>query len=103
MFREKWGGLHPLSRARRMQTLASLQPLAEMQVAPPQLVLILRWFHYCSNLCWFCRWTCCELLSAHAAASVYASSAVPGMLGFSIVFSPVTGMSPSHRPYLGQA
>ena len=33
VFREKWGGLHPLSRARRLQSLASLQPLAEMQVA----------------------------------------------------------------------
>ncbi|KAL3131372.1 hypothetical protein ABBQ38_007687 [Trebouxia sp. C0009 RCD-2024] len=31
VFREKWMGLNPLSNARRLQALASLQPLAEMQ------------------------------------------------------------------------
>lgn len=33
LFREKWGALHPLSRARRFQALATLQPLSELQVA----------------------------------------------------------------------
>ena len=31
-FREKWSGLHPLSQASRHDAVASLQPLAEVQV-----------------------------------------------------------------------
>ena len=31
-FREVWGDLHPLSTARRLEALAELQPLAELQV-----------------------------------------------------------------------
>ena len=31
-FRELWGSLHPLSQARRLETMAILQPLAEIQV-----------------------------------------------------------------------
>ena len=31
-FREKWSGLHPLSQASRHDAVASLQPLAEIQV-----------------------------------------------------------------------
>ena len=33
MFRQKWGSLHALSRARRFEALASLQPLTELQVS----------------------------------------------------------------------
>lgn len=31
-FREQWAQLHALSRARRFEALASLQPLAELEV-----------------------------------------------------------------------
>ena len=31
-FKETWGDLHPLSTARRLEALAQLQPLAELQV-----------------------------------------------------------------------
>ena len=31
-FREVWENLHPLSTARRLEALAQLQPLAELQV-----------------------------------------------------------------------
>ena len=82
MFREKWGGLHPLSRARRLQTLASLQPLAEMQVAPHLLLLS----PFCSI---FLGWTGCKALCAYDAAYVFLFFAVPDVLGSSIVVSPV--------------
>ncbi len=31
-FRDSWADLHPLSTARRLEALAQLQPLAELQV-----------------------------------------------------------------------
>lgn len=31
MFREWWASLHPLAQARRLEALAVLQPLAEIQ------------------------------------------------------------------------
>ena len=34
-FKETWGDLHPLSTARRLEALAQLQPLAELQVRQP--------------------------------------------------------------------
>lgn len=68
VFREKWGGLHPLSRARRLQTLASLQPLAEMQVEPHFFTTT---FKFKSMLLLTC--SCCQQGCACAAASVDSS------------------------------
>ena len=34
-FKETWGDLHPLSTPRRLEALAQLQPLAELQVRQP--------------------------------------------------------------------
>ena len=38
-FREQWAQLHALSRARRFEALASLQPLAELEVLGSNLTV----------------------------------------------------------------
>ena len=38
-FRSSWGALHPLSTARRWETLATLQPMAEVQVCRSHFTL----------------------------------------------------------------
>ena len=116
VFREKWGGLHPLGRARRLQTLASLQPLAEMQVVPLLLLLLLVFFssssfffflflffflfHLSVQMYALLLYTCCEPLCAYAAASVRSPCAVHAGLGSSGVVALSSCLRASHRQHI---
>lgn len=50
-FREQWAQLHALSRARRFEALASLQPLAELEVLGSNLTVHAFYFSSAGLLC----------------------------------------------------